>query len=109
MFGPLELNVTVGLKLKLWSLKIYLLSFVDPELHTAKIHHNLFIIFLFHLKEVDTLVHSASSDEDNISQPQHSSKTELTSGTNKEKESRFAELQILTSALLAYLCPIIVW
>uniref|UniRef100_A0A8C3L7P5 Histone-lysine N-methyltransferase SETDB2 n=1 Tax=Chrysolophus pictus TaxID=9089 RepID=A0A8C3L7P5_CHRPC len=36
--------------------------------------------------EVDTLVHSASSDEDNISQPHHSSKTELTSGTNKEKE-----------------------
>ncbi|XP_042695073.1 histone-lysine N-methyltransferase SETDB2-like [Centrocercus urophasianus] len=36
--------------------------------------------------EVDTLVHSASSDEDNVSQPQHSSKTELTSGTNKEKE-----------------------
>uniref|UniRef100_A0A669QW26 Histone-lysine N-methyltransferase SETDB2 n=1 Tax=Phasianus colchicus TaxID=9054 RepID=A0A669QW26_PHACC len=36
--------------------------------------------------EVDTLVHSASSDEDNISQSQHSSKTELTSGTNKEKE-----------------------
>ncbi|XP_052561621.1 histone-lysine N-methyltransferase SETDB2 [Tympanuchus pallidicinctus] len=36
--------------------------------------------------EVDTLVHSASSDEDNVSQPQHSSKTELNSGTNKEKE-----------------------
>ncbi|XP_072199187.1 histone-lysine N-methyltransferase SETDB2 [Excalfactoria chinensis] len=36
--------------------------------------------------EVDTLVHSSSSDEDNSSQPQQSSITEQTSGTKKEKE-----------------------
>ncbi|NXK45963.1 SETB2 methyltransferase, partial [Chauna torquata] len=36
--------------------------------------------------EVDTLVHSASSDEDNSSQPHQSSKTKLTSGTKKGKE-----------------------
>ncbi|NXC45704.1 SETB2 methyltransferase, partial [Penelope pileata] len=36
--------------------------------------------------EGDTLVHSASSDEDNSSQPHQSSKTKLTSGTKKEKE-----------------------
>ncbi|OXB77222.1 UNVERIFIED_CONTAM: hypothetical protein H355_012589 [Colinus virginianus] len=36
--------------------------------------------------EVDTLVHSASSDEDDSCQPHQSRKTELTSGTNKEKE-----------------------
>ncbi|XP_021260049.1 histone-lysine N-methyltransferase SETDB2-like [Numida meleagris] len=35
--------------------------------------------------EVNTLVHSASSDEDNCSQPHQSSKTELTSGTKKER------------------------
>nr|XP_047908439.1 histone-lysine N-methyltransferase SETDB2 isoform X6 [Anser cygnoides] len=37
--------------------------------------------------EVDTLVHSASSDEDNSSQPHQSSKTKLTSGTKKGKRS----------------------
>ncbi|NXT02027.1 SETB2 methyltransferase, partial [Jacana jacana] len=36
--------------------------------------------------EIDTLVHSASSDEDNSSQIHHSSKTKLTSGTKKGKE-----------------------
>ncbi|NXI71934.1 SETB2 methyltransferase, partial [Anseranas semipalmata] len=36
--------------------------------------------------EVDTLVHSTSSDEDNSSQPHQSSKTKLTSGTKKGKE-----------------------
>uniref|UniRef100_A0A8C2UB84 Histone-lysine N-methyltransferase SETDB2 n=3 Tax=Coturnix japonica TaxID=93934 RepID=A0A8C2UB84_COTJA len=36
--------------------------------------------------EVDTLVHSGSSDEDNSSQPERSSKREQTSGTKKEKE-----------------------
>ncbi|NXJ10609.1 SETB2 methyltransferase, partial [Odontophorus gujanensis] len=36
--------------------------------------------------EVDTLVHSASSDEDDSCQPHQSRKTELTSGTYKEKE-----------------------
>ncbi|XP_062438004.1 histone-lysine N-methyltransferase SETDB2 [Rhea pennata] len=41
-----------------------------------------------HLKmEVDTLVHSASSDEDNSSQPHQSSKTKLTIGTKKGKET----------------------
>ncbi|XP_052642108.1 histone-lysine N-methyltransferase SETDB2 isoform X2 [Harpia harpyja] len=40
-----------------------------------------------HLKmEIDTLVHSASSDEDNSSQIHQSSKTKLTSGTKKGKE-----------------------
>lgn len=38
--------------------------------------------------EVDTLVHSAGSDEDNSSQPQQSSETELTSGTNKERSTQ---------------------
>ncbi|XP_040398341.1 histone-lysine N-methyltransferase SETDB2-like isoform X3 [Cygnus olor] len=37
--------------------------------------------------EVDALVHSASSDEDNSSQPHQSSKTKLTSGTKKGKRS----------------------
>lgn len=96
MFGPLELSHSrvysqVGLKLKHWSPKIHLLSCVDPELHTATVRHSLFTYFLFCLKEVDTLVHSASSDEDNSSQPHQSSKTKLTSGTKKGK-SRFAEL-----------------
>ncbi|XP_075277666.1 histone-lysine N-methyltransferase SETDB2 isoform X1 [Opisthocomus hoazin] len=36
--------------------------------------------------EIDTLVHSTSSDEDNSSQIHRSSKTKLTSGTNKGKE-----------------------
>ncbi|NXL92946.1 SETB2 methyltransferase, partial [Alectura lathami] len=36
--------------------------------------------------EVDTLVQSASSDEDNSSQRHQSSKTKVTSGTKKEKE-----------------------
>ncbi|XP_010209649.1 PREDICTED: histone-lysine N-methyltransferase SETDB2 [Tinamus guttatus] len=36
--------------------------------------------------EVDTLVHSASSDEDNSYQPHQSSTTKLTSGTKKGKE-----------------------
>ncbi|XP_068281241.1 histone-lysine N-methyltransferase SETDB2 isoform X2 [Nyctibius grandis] len=36
--------------------------------------------------EIDTLVHSASSDEDNSSQIHQSSKTKLTSGTKKGKE-----------------------
>ncbi|XP_009880676.1 PREDICTED: histone-lysine N-methyltransferase SETDB2 [Charadrius vociferus] len=36
--------------------------------------------------EIDTLVHSASSDEDNSSQIHQSSKTKLTSGTKKRKE-----------------------
>lgn len=43
----------------------------------------------------DTQVHSASSDEDDSSQIHQSSKTKLTSGTKKGKESRFAELYIL--------------
>lgn len=94
MFGALELSVTVGLKLKSWIPKTYLLSFVDPMFHTAK-YITAFSLFLFCFKEVDTLVHSAGSEEDNSSQPQQSSETELTSGTNKE--SRFAELQILHS------------
>ncbi|NXS53347.1 SETB2 methyltransferase, partial [Brachypteracias leptosomus] len=36
--------------------------------------------------EIDTLVHSGSSDEDNSSQTHQSSKTKLTSGTKKGKE-----------------------
>ncbi|NXA33847.1 SETB2 methyltransferase, partial [Eudromia elegans] len=36
--------------------------------------------------EVDTFVHSASSDEDNSSQPHQSSTTKLTTGTKKGKE-----------------------
>ncbi|XP_063190112.1 histone-lysine N-methyltransferase SETDB2 isoform X2 [Chroicocephalus ridibundus] len=36
--------------------------------------------------EIDTLVHAASSDEDNSSQIHQSSKTKLTSGTKKGKE-----------------------
>ncbi|NWJ01313.1 SETB2 methyltransferase, partial [Crypturellus undulatus] len=36
--------------------------------------------------EVDTLVHSASSDEDNSCQPHQSSTTKLTTGTKKGKE-----------------------
>ncbi|XP_064909568.1 histone-lysine N-methyltransferase SETDB2 isoform X5 [Columba livia] len=36
--------------------------------------------------EIDTLVHNASSDEDNSSQIHQSSKTKLTSGTKKGKE-----------------------
>ncbi|XP_061850461.1 histone-lysine N-methyltransferase SETDB2 isoform X2 [Colius striatus] len=36
--------------------------------------------------EIDTLVHSATSDEDNSSQIHQSSKTKLTSGTKKGKE-----------------------
>ncbi|NWR59216.1 SETB2 methyltransferase, partial [Bucorvus abyssinicus] len=36
--------------------------------------------------EIDTLVHSASSDEDNSSQIHQSSKTKLTGGTKKRKE-----------------------
>lgn len=92
MFGPLELSRShVGLKLKPWSPKILLLSCVDPELHTATVRHSLFTYFLFCLKEVETLVHSASSDEDNSSQPHQSSKAKLTSGAKKGK-SRFAEL-----------------
>ncbi|XP_075597987.1 histone-lysine N-methyltransferase SETDB2 isoform X4 [Balearica regulorum gibbericeps] len=45
-----------------------------------------FHYLLFCLKEIDTLVHSASSDEDNSSQIHQSSKTKLTSGTKKGKE-----------------------
>ncbi|KFQ34903.1 Histone-lysine N-methyltransferase SETDB2, partial [Mesitornis unicolor] len=45
-----------------------------------------FHYLLFCLKESDTLVHSAPSNEDNNSQIHHSSKTKLTSGRKKGKE-----------------------
>ncbi|KFP20926.1 Histone-lysine N-methyltransferase SETDB2, partial [Egretta garzetta] len=45
-----------------------------------------FHYLLFYLKDIDTLVHSASSDEDNSSQIHQSSKTKLTSGAKKRKE-----------------------
>ncbi|KFO83840.1 Histone-lysine N-methyltransferase SETDB2, partial [Buceros rhinoceros silvestris] len=46
-----------------------------------------FHYLLFCLKEIDTLVHSAVSDEDNSSQIHQSSKTKLTSGTKNRKKS----------------------
>ncbi|KFQ95447.1 Histone-lysine N-methyltransferase SETDB2, partial [Nipponia nippon] len=45
-----------------------------------------FHYLLFCLKEIDALVHSASSDEDNSSQIHQSSKRKLTSGTKKRNE-----------------------
>ncbi|KFZ68944.1 Histone-lysine N-methyltransferase SETDB2, partial [Podiceps cristatus] len=56
--------------------------FIFPLNNTSQPFHYL----LFCLKEIDTLVHSASSDEDNSSQIHQSSKTKLTSGTKKGKE-----------------------
>ncbi|KFV62153.1 Histone-lysine N-methyltransferase SETDB2, partial [Dryobates pubescens] len=47
---------------------------------------NPFHCLLFCLKEIDPLVHSASSDEDNSAQSHQSSKTKLTSGTKEGKE-----------------------
>ncbi|KFV83246.1 Histone-lysine N-methyltransferase SETDB2, partial [Struthio camelus australis] len=45
-----------------------------------------FPYLLISLKEIDTVVQGASSDEDNSSQPHQSSKTKLTTGTKKGKE-----------------------
>ncbi|NXW63376.1 SETB2 methyltransferase, partial [Eurystomus gularis] len=51
-----------------------------PETRTVVCHNRQLKM------EIDTLVHSASSDEDNSSQIHQSSKTKLTSGTKKGKE-----------------------
>ncbi|KAM9247333.1 histone-lysine N-methyltransferase SETDB2 isoform 3-T3 [Leptosomus discolor] len=46
--------------------------------------------------EIDTLVHTASSDEDNSSQIHQSSKTKLTSGTKKRKKTQLLPESLCT-------------